>query len=185
MSYQESNNIELNKKFEKMKEPIILNESNTIKYLQVLQIIKLMLSTNDYFNNIINQSKIIISSKQINKIKNILNYLAIESENTIPINNIIHEIKIILSDKKIELFEIPKLINIIHESLINLKIIQIKINDIGIIIKLIFYILIETKIIIMSNDNYELISIIFDNSMILLYKSIKISKFNKCLCFLN
>ena len=157
-------------------------------YVQIIELIKLMLTTNDKFNELVAKAKITIDINQSNQIKNILNYLIGETENNenAPIDNVIQEALKILSDNKVELYEIPSLIDVIHESFKNLpKSIRITTQDIGILIKFVLFILLETKTVKVSNEDYELISKVIDSSMILLNKSveIKIPKFNKCLCF--
>ena len=157
-------------------------------YNEIIELIKLMLSTNDKFNELVSQAKITIDADQFSQIKNILNYLIGEtrSDDKTPIDNVVKQALEILSDNKVELYEIPSLINVIHESLKNLpKYIKITTQDIGILIKFVLFILIETKTVKVSSENYELISKVIDTSMILLNKSIeiKVLKFNKCLCF--
>lgn len=170
-------------------------ENNTLKnetdektnFTKIIQLIKLILSTDENFNKLISNAKINIPSKQIKQIKNILNYLITQTkyENELPIVKIVQEILDILSDNKIELHEIPKLINLIHESFKNFETIKITSNDIGIIIKLILFILVETKTLKIKDDDYELFLSVIDTSMILLNKSveIKMPKIHKCKCF--
>jgi hypothetical protein len=181
---------EIINKLNELKEPIdevipIVNDSTNSIYTNVIKLVKLMLLSDDKFNEIINKIKITISPKQNTQIKNILNFLVNETNKHIPLDSIIIEILKILSDNKVELYEIPLLINIIHESLKNYNYIKISTSDIGILIKLILFILIETKTIKISDKDYELISIVIDSSLVLLNKSIKIkiNKFNKCICF--
>jgi len=156
-------------------------------YVEIIELIKLMLSTSDKFNELIAKAKITIVANQSNQIKNILNYLVgqTEDDDKTPINNVVKQALEILADNKVELYEIPSLINVIHESLKNLHSIKITTQDVGILIKLILFILVETKTIKVSNNYYELISKVIDTSMILLNKSveIKVPKLNKCLCF--
>ena len=156
-------------------------------YVEIIELIKLMLSTSDKFNELIAKAKITIVANQSNQIKNILNYLVgqTEDDDKTPIDNVVKQALEILADNKVELYEIPSLINVIHESLKNLHSIKITTQDVGILIKLILFILVETKTIKVSNNYYELISKVIDTSMILLNKSveIKVPKLNKCLCF--
>jgi hypothetical protein len=156
-------------------------------YVEIIELIKLMLSTNDKFNELIAKAKITIEVNQSSQIKNILNYLVgqTEGDDETPINNVVKQALEILADNKVELYEIPSLINVIHESLKNLHSIKITIQDIGILIKLILFILIETKTVKVSNNDYKLISKVIDTSMALLNKSveIKVPKLNKCVCF--
>ena len=156
-------------------------------YVEIIELIKLMLSTSDKFNELIAKAKITIVANQSNQIKNILNYLVgqTEDDDKTPINNVVKQALEILADNKVELYEIPSLINVIHESLKNLHSIKITTQDVGILIKLILFILVETKTIKVSNNYYELISKVIDTSMILLNKSveIKVPKLNKCSCF--
>lgn len=175
--------IENNLNEEKVKEPV--QEKQKIEYVQIIQLVKLLLSTNENFNELMSKAKIIISSAQSEQIKDALNYLISQTEGETPIVNVIEEVLEILADNKIELHEIPKLINIIHESLKNLKSIKITTNDVGILIKLILFILVETKTVKINNEDYELFSTVIDTSMILLNKSVKIKvpKINKCFCF--
>jgi hypothetical protein len=166
-------------------EPTIVVNEKKFEYVQIIELIKLILSTNEKFNELMSKAKLSIPISQIAQVKDILNYLVSETNNTHPISNIIKETLEILSDNKIELHEIPKLINVIHESIKNIQSIKITTNDVGILIKFILFTLIETKTVKISNDDYELYSLLIDSSMILLNKSveIKIPKLNKCLCF--
>lgn len=180
-------------KLNDIKEPFEhkLNEQEVSKhksdYVQIIELIKLILSTNEKFNELVSQAKITIDDKQSRQIKNILNYLIGQtvSDDKTPIDNVVKQALEILADNKVELYEIPSLINVIHESLKNIpKSVRITTQDIGILIKLVLFILVETKTIKVSSEDYELISKVIDTSMILLNKSveIKVPKFNKCLC---
>lgn len=157
-------------------------------YIEIIELIKLMLSTNDKFNKLVAKAKITIDTNQSSQIKNILNYLVgqTEGDDKTPIDNVVKQALEILADNKVELYEIPSLINVIHESLINLPAsVKITTQDIGILIKLVLFILVETKTVKVSSEDYELISKVIDTSMILLNKSveIKLPKLNKCFCF--
>ena len=156
-------------------------------YVEIIELVKLILLTNDKFNEFVSKAKITIGTNQSNPIKNILNYLIGETnDDKPPIDNIINQVLEILSDNKVELYEIPTLINVIHESLKNLPTsVRITTHDISILIKLVLFILVETKTVKVSSEDYELISKVIDTSMVLLNKSVKIKvpKFNKCLCF--
>lgn len=166
-------------------EPTVIVQEKKLEYEQIIELVKLVLSTNDKFNELISKAKILIPTTQLAQVKNILNYLVSEINGKTHVSNIIKETLSILSDNKIELYEIPKLINAIHESIKNIHLIKITTNDIGILIKFILFTLIETKTVKISNDDYESYSALIDSSMILLNKSveIKIPKSNKCLCF--
>ena len=166
-------------------EPTVVVQEKKIEYVHIIQLIKLFLSTNEQFNELMSKAKLSIPQSQNAQIKDILNYLVGETNGITPITNIIKETLEILSDNKIELHEIPKLINVIHESIKNINIIKITTNDVSILIKFILFVLIETKTVKISNDDYELFSSVIDSSMILLNKSveIKIPKLNKCFCF--
>ena len=166
-------------------EPTVVVQEKKIEYVHIIQLIKLFLSTNEQFNELMSKAKLSIPQSQNAQIKDILNYLVGETNGITPITNIIKETLEILSDNKIELHEIPKLINVIHESIKNINSIKITTNDVGILIKFILFVLIETKTVKISNDDYELFSSVIDSSMILLNKSveIKIPKLNKCFCF--
>lgn len=173
---------ELENQLKEIKEP---ESESKPEYIQIIEFVKLMLSTNEKFNEIINKVKITIRPKQNTQIKEILSYLVSETNKQNPIDNIIRETLKILSDNKVELYEIPNLVNVIHESLKNLNTIKITSSDIGNVIKLILFILIETKTIKISNNDYELILKVIDSSIVLLNKSveIKINKFKNCFCF--
>jgi transcription termination factor NusB len=166
-------------------EPTIVVQEKKLEYMQIIELVKLVLSTNEKFDKLMSKAQLSIPTSQIAQVKDILNYLVSETNGTIPVSNIIKETLEILSDNKIELHEIPKLINVIHESIKNIQSIKITTNDVGILIKFILFTLIETKTIKISNDDYELYSLLIDSSMVLLNKSveIKIPKLNKCSCF--
>jgi hypothetical protein len=166
-------------------EPTVVVQETKLEYEQIIQLVKLVLSTNEQFNELMSKAQLSIPTTQLAQVKDILNYLVGETNGTTPISNIIKETLKILSDNKIELHEIPKLINVIHESIKNVQSIKITTNDVGILIKFILFILIETKTVKISNDDYELYSLLIDSSMVLLNKSveIKIPKLNKCFCF--
>lgn len=186
VEYNKSEQME--NKLNDIKEPestVVVVQETKLEYVQIIELVKLVLSTNDKFNELMSKAKISIPSTQLAQVKNILNYLVSETNGTTQISNVIKETLKILSDNKIELYEIPKLINVIHESIKNIQSIKITINDVGILIKFILFILIETKTVKNSNDDYELHSLLIDSSMVLLNKSveIKIKKLNKCLCF--
>ena len=166
-------------------EPTVVIEEKKLEYVHVIQLIKLFLSTNEKFNELMSKAQLSIPQSQNAQIKDILNFLVNETNGTTPITNIIKETLEILSDNKIELHEIPKLINVIHESIKNINSIKITTNDVGILIKFVLFLLIETKTVKISNDDYELYYQLIDSSIILLNKSveIKIPKLNKCFCF--
>jgi len=180
---------ELENKLNEIKEPIsesiIVNQEIKFKYIQIIQLVKLILESNESFNEIINKLKIIISANQSAQIKNFLNYLVRETNEIILLDNIIKESLVILSDNNLKLYEIPKLINVIHESLKNIQSNKINTIEISVLIQLFLFVLIETKTVKVSIIDYEFIFQTIDASMILLNKSIeiKIFKINKCLCF--
>lgn len=183
MNIEENNNVQI-EKVEKV--DIIDKSKNKTDFIQIIQLIKLMLSTNENFDNLIAKANLNIPSNQSSQIKNILNFLiSNKTDKNKPINNIIQEILNILSDNKVELYEIPSLINVIHESFKNIDSIKIDTQDIGILIKLILFILVESKIVHLSSKDNKLIFNVIDTSMALLNKSVEIKypKFNKCLCF--
>ena len=167
-------------------EPEVLKSKSD--YVEIIELVKLMLSTNDKFNELVAEAKITIDANQSSQIKNILNYLIGETEgdDKTPIDNVVKQALEILADNKVELYEIPSLINVIHESLKNLPAsVRITTQDICILIKLVLFVLVETKTVKVSSEDYELISKVIDTSMVLLNKSveIKVPKFNKCVCF--
>ena len=154
------------------------------KFPDIVNLLLLLLSTNEKFDQLICKAKISLTNTQAKQIKNILRFLNTETNNSRPLYNIVKEVLQALSNNKLELYEIPKIINVIHESLKNLDSIKISTEDVGILIKFILFLLIETKTIKLSTDNYELICSIIDSSMILLNKSveIKLPITNKCVC---
>lgn len=166
-------------------EPTVVVQETKLEYVQIIELVKLVLSTNEQLNSFIEKAQLSIPISQIAQIKDILGFLIYEINGTTSISNIIKETLKILSDNKIELHEIPKLINVIHESIKNVDTIKITTNDVGILIKFILFTLIETKTVKISNDDYELYSLLIDSSIVLLNKSveIKIHKLNKCFCF--
>ena len=155
------------------------------KYLQVIQLIQLMLSSNDKFNEMVTKAHITLTVKQSREIKNILDYLIKESDDSKPIVNIIGSIQEALSNNKLELHEIPKLINVIHDSMLNLQSIVIDSKDVGLLIKLVLFILIETNQVELSTQDSDTVFSLIDMSIVLLNKSveIKLPKTSKCFCF--
>lgn len=156
-----------------------------IQVIQVIQLIQLMLSSNDKFDEMVTKAHITLTVKQSREIKNILDYLIKESDDSKPIVNIIGSIQEALSDNKLELHEIPKLINVIHDSMLNLQSIVIDSKDIGLLIKLVLFILIETNQIKLSTQDSDMVFSLIDMSIVLLNKSveIKLPKTSKCFCF--
>lgn len=164
---------------------LVVAQETKLEYDEIIQLMKLILSTNEKMDELMSKAQIIIPTSQISQIKDILGFLIWETNNTSPISTIIKETLKILSDNKIELHEIPKLINVIHESIKNINSIKITTNDVSILIKFILFILIETKTVKITNVDYKLYSSLIDSSMVLLNKSveIKVPKLNKCFCF--
>lgn len=151
---------------------------------QIFELFQLFLSNNDKFSELISKAKINLNDNEIEKIKNILQYLNTETNSKKPINDIVNELLNVFSSNSVELYEIPELINIIYELLIKLNINDIGLNELGILIKLILFVLIETNSIKLSSNNYDLIIKLIDISITLLNKTFenKLPKMKNCFC---
>lgn len=156
---------------------------------EIVEFIKLLLESNEKFNNLIASAKIILRPQQKTHIANLLKYMTSEINNSkqnekdLPIIVILNEIEKVLTDGKIELYEMPELVNVSYDALKKIKVINITTEDLGILIKILIFILIETKFIKLQNEQYNLIVKVLDASIKLMDKSVsvKIPK-TKCFC---
>ena len=156
---------------------------------EIVEFIKLLLESNEKFNNLIASAKIILRPQQKTHIANLLKYMTSEINNSkqnekdLPIIVILNEIEKVLTDGKIELYEMPELVNVSYDALKKIKVINIATEDLGILIKILIFILIETKFIKLQNEQYNLIVKVLDASIKLMDKSVsvKIPK-TKCFC---